>query len=171
MFRSALALISVFSLGFSAMAHAEHREHGAHVHGKGTLAIGFEDKKGEIDFTTAAIGIVGFEHDATSAKDKKTKDDAFAKFESQIGKMIQLDPSLNCKLAKKTMAMQKDSDGDHSDFIAAFTVECAKSPIGSTVTFDFSMWPGLHDVDGMVLAGALQKSVEIKQKPVKLLLK
>jgi len=171
MFRSLVVLTGTLVLGISAWAHQEHREHGAHVHGKGTISVAFDDKKGEIDFHTAAMGIVGFEHDAKSKKDIKTKDDAFAKFENEIMNMIHFDANLNCKYAKKSMEMKKDEDGDHSDFNASFDVLCDKSPLGSTVTFNFSMWPAMHEVDATVLVGTLQKSVNIKNKIVSLDLK
>jgi hypothetical protein len=172
MFRSALIVISVFAFGFSALAKkTEHRHHGAHVHGKGQMSIAFDGAKGEIDFHTAAIGIVGFEHAAKSAADKKTKDDAFAKFENQIMNMVHFDGELNCKYAKKSMDMKKDSDGDHSDFNAQFVVQCDKSPAGTKVVFNFSMWPGMHEVDATVLVGNLQKTATINAQPVTLELK
>ncbi len=72
----------------------EHREHGAHVHGAGNLAIAFDDAKGKIEFKGAAEGILGFEHKPKNKKDEKAVADAVAHFENDISKMIQMDASL-----------------------------------------------------------------------------
>jgi hypothetical protein len=171
MFRSLIIISSILVLSLWADAHQEHRHHGAHVHGKGSMSIAFDDAKGEIVFHTAAMGIVGFEHDAHSKKDIQAKADAFKKFENEIMNMAHFDANLNCKYEKKSMEMKKDEDGDHSDFDADFEVTCDKSPIGTTIVFNFSMWPAMHEVAATILAGTLQKTVEVKDKSVSLVLK
>lgn len=174
-----ICLISTFSFAAShskAEKHHEHREHGAHVHGGGTLAIAFDDLKGKIEFKGAAEGILGFEHQPRSAKDKKTVADAVLMFENDISKMIQFDPALNCQF-KKEMVGQipeegEEGSGEHSDWAANFSVACGKSPLGTKLTIDFSNINRLKDLDITVLAGSVQKSAEFKgKKPVVLDLK
>ncbi len=153
----------------------EHREHGAHEHGAGKLAIAFDDAKGKIEFKGAAEGILGFEHQPRSEKDKKAVAEASQHFEKDIAQMIQLDPSLNCQFTKEMIGQVpeegEEGSGEHSDWAANFAVTCAKSPVGTTVTVDFSSFKLLKDVDVTVLAGAVQKSAEFKKKPVVIELK
>ncbi len=153
----------------------EHREHGAHVHGAGNLAIAFDDTKGKIEFKGAAEGILGFEHKPKNKKDEKAVADAVAHFENDIGKMVQMDASLGCQLTKEMIGQVpeegEEGSGEHSDWAANFTVACAKSPLGTKIVIDFSSFKLLKDMDITVLAGTVQKSAEFKKKPVTIELK
>ena len=53
----------------------EHRQHEAHVHGGATLSIAFDQLKGRVEFKAASEGVLGFEHQAKSEKDKKKLND------------------------------------------------------------------------------------------------
>ena len=162
-------LISLmFTLPAMADKH-EHREHGAHQHGAGKLSIAFEGATGEVEFEAAAEGVLGFEHEAKSAKDKKTLADAQALFETRMSEMVKFDPALSCQFEKKEIKLHRD--GKHSDFEAEYKVNCAKSPEGSTLTVDFSSVKGLKDVDVTVLVGTVQKSAEYKKGAVQIPLK
>jgi hypothetical protein len=153
----------------------EHREHGAHVHGTGNLAIAFDDTKGKIEFKGAAEGILGFEHKPKNKKDEKAVADAVAHFENDIGKMIQMDASLGCQITKEMIGQVpeegEEGSGEHSDWAANFNVVCSKSPIGTKIVIDFSSFKLLKDMDITVLAGSVQKSAEFKKKPVTIELK
>ena len=61
--------------------------------------------------------------------------------------------------------------GEHSDFVANYSVECKKEIKGTKVTFDFTAFKGLKDLDVTLLVGDLQKSVEVKRKPITVELK
>lgn len=162
----------------------EHRHHEAHVHGGATLSIAFDQLKGKVEFKAASEGVLGFEHEAKSEKDKKKLTDTVAKFESSIGSMIKFDESAGCAFTKEKIEMvpeKEDHDekekgheehkGEHSDFIANFSVDCKKEIKGTKVTFDFTSFKGLKDLDVTLLVGDLQKSVEVKRKPVTIELK
>jgi hypothetical protein len=169
-----ISLFSILSLADSHSKtdkHHEHREHGAHVHGGGTLAIAFDDLNGKIEFKGAAEGVLGFEYQPRSEKDKKAVAEAVAMFENNISKMVQFDPSLNCKFKKELIGQVpekgEEGSGEHSDWAANFAVTCEKSPIGTNLTVDFSNIKRLKDVDITVLVGSVQKSAEFKgKKPV-----
>lgn len=164
----------------SSVAYAEkheHRHHQAHVHGAATLNIAFEKLQGRIEFKAAADGVVGFEHQATNAKDKKILNDTISKFELNITKMIQIEPSLECVISKEKIdlvgeadAQDKKSDkqvhGQHSDFIANYNVTCKKEIIGSNIILDFTQFPKLKDLDVTLLADEIQKTAEIKGKAI-----
>ncbi len=162
----------------------EHRHHEAHVHGGATLSVAFEQLKGKIEFKAASEGVLGFEHEAKSEKDKKKLNETIQKFETSMASMIKFDESLGCVFTKDKVEMvpekedhegkDKDHDkhkGEHSDFIANFSVECKKEIKGTSVTFDFTAIKGIKDLDVTLLIGDLQKSVEIKKKPVTVELK
>ncbi|MFZ4404633.1 MAG: ZrgA family zinc uptake protein [Pseudobdellovibrionaceae bacterium] len=162
----------------------EHRHHEAHVHGGATLSIAFDQLKGKVEFKAASEGVLGFEHEAKSEKDKKKLNDTIAKFETSIGSMVKFDESAGCTFVKEKIEMaakkeendaeekeHKEHKGEHSDFIANFSVDCKKDIKSTKVTFDFSQFKGLKDLDVTLLVGDLQKSVEIKRKPVTIELK
>ncbi len=164
--------------------HGEHREQEAHVHGGATLNIAFDQLKGKIEFKGAADGVVGFEHAAKSDQDKKTVADAIFKFEKNISTMVVFDPSLGCVVSQERIAVQsedhadhseekilKSHKGEHSDFIANFNVECSKSVLGSKITFNFTSFQHINDLDVTILVDAVQKTVEVKKKPVTLEIK
>lgn len=166
-----IAILVLSSLAF-AKGKKEHRHHEAHVHGGAVLNIAFDQLTGKIEFRAASAGVVGFEHVAKSDKDKKTVSDAIGNIETQIDKMIQFDSSLGCVFTKEKIEMVPESEkSNHSDFVASFKVTCSKPVVGSKVTFDFTSFKKIKDLDVTVLADTVQKTAEVKAKPVVLELK
>ncbi len=162
----------------------EHRHHEAHVHGGATLSVAFDQLKGKVEFKAASEGVLGFEHEAKSEKDKKKLSDTIAKFEASISSMIKFDDSAGCVFSKEKIEMltekenhdEKEKDreehkGEHSDFVASFAIDCKKEIKGTKVTFDFAPFKGLKDIDVTLLVDDLQKSIEVKRKPVTIDLK
>jgi hypothetical protein len=148
----------------------EHREHEAHVHGSGNLGIAFDGTKGKIGFKIPSESIFGFEHVAKSEKDKKAMDEGLKKLETKISEMIVFDQNLGCKFSKEKINVI--NHGQHGDTVAAFSVDCEKSPLGSKVTFNFqNFFPGIKDLDINVLIGSIQKSIEAKKSGTTLELK
>ncbi len=162
--RKILFLLLISPVTFAAAK--EHRHHEAHVHGSATLNIAFEKLQGKIEFKAAADSILGFEHEAKSEKDKKTVSDISSLFENNINTMVQLDPALGCKISTEKIANQLQ--GKHSDFIANFNVLCKKEIIGSKMTIDFTRFKTLKDIDVTLLADTVQKTAEVKSKPITL---
>jgi hypothetical protein len=156
----------------------EHRHHEAHVHGHATLNIAFDQVKGKVEFKAASQSILGFEHQAKSEKDKKIMSEAISIFETAIGSMVKFDESLGCVFMKEKIEMmaenqgyEKYKKGEHSDFVASYNVECKKELKGTKVTFDFTQFKGIKDLDVTLLVDDLQKTVEVKRKPVTVELK
>lgn len=167
-------LISILILSSLAFAKEkkEHRHHEAHVHGGAVLNIAFDQLNGQIEFRAASVGVVGFEHAAKSDKDRKTVSEAINRMEANVAKLIQFDSSLGCSFTKEKIEMVPESDSStHSDFVASFKVICSKSVVGSKVTFDFTSFKKIKDLDVTVLADTVQKTAEVKSKPVVLELK
>jgi hypothetical protein len=158
-----------FCLLFALNAQA-HREHKAHAHGQAQLTMAFDQIQGSAEFETPAEAIVGFEHEAKSAKDLQRKQEAFLKFEKDFPQMLKLDPALKCQFHTDSIEM-KTEGGGHADFVASFKIQCEKSPLGTALTLDFSSYKGLKMVKATILAGTIQKSVDVKSKPVRVELK
>ncbi len=160
-----------------------HRSHEAHVHGGGTLNIAFDGANGKAEFKAASEGILGFEHEAKSEKDKKALAKAVSQFEQDFGKFVSIDSTLGCEFTKELIGMQKDEDhdedaaedhkkkGEHSDFVANLNIKCSKPIKGSKLVVDFSAFKHLKDLDITVLADDVQKSAEYKGRAVSLELK
>ena len=58
-------------LAWASTATAADREHGAHVHGVGTLNVAVDGPSVEIEFESPGANIVGFEHAAKLDKDQR----------------------------------------------------------------------------------------------------
>lgn len=169
-------ILSMLIINSSAFAEThEHRHHEAHVHGSATLNIAFEKLQGRIEFKSAAVDIVGFEHAATSVKHKKTLSEAIRTFENDISKMVLTESQLGCTISKEKIEMVADTDGQdkktdkkihsqHVDFVANYNVICKKEIVGSKIILDFTNFPNLKDLDVTLLADNIQKTAEIKGK-------
>jgi len=153
-------------------ADSEHRHHGAHVHGAGTIAIAFEKEKGTVEFQSAAESILGFEHLPKKSQDQKIFETTRQSFESEIGRWIQFDANLKCAFQKDKIEQTFENKAkSHSSWVARYSVTCAKSPLGSTLILDFSKFPKLKDLDVTILIDVVQKSAEYKGKVIKVELK
>jgi len=141
----------------------------AHVHGGATLNIAFDQLNGKIEFKAASMGILGFEHVAKSVADQKMVSEVTSRIEKKIDSMVIFEPSLGCVLIKEKIENEKH--GQHSDFMAYFKVLCKKTILGSKITFDFTEFKNIKDIDVVILADNLQKTTEVKEKPVTIDLK
>lgn len=152
----------LFSCSLYAAEKHDHREHGAHVHGSAELSIAFDGGQGKIEFKSPSDSIIGFEHVAKSAADKKASEDALKKFETNIADMMSFDKSLQCQFSKEKLEVVLEGK-NHSDTVASFNVRCAKAPVGTTLVFNIQKYfPKLKDIDAQIIADAVQKSLEIK---------
>ncbi len=159
-----------------------HHDHSAHVHGAATVNIAFDGLVGKIEFNAAANGVVGFEHEAKSKKDKARLKEAEEKFVSGRNKIFNFDPTLECTIKEVTVGLELEKEtpeekekskvhSEHADFKAIYDVTCKKSPLNTKLTLDFTAFKLLKDIDATILIGDLQKAIEIKKKPVSIELK
>lgn len=160
-----MLVISVFSftsaVGFAQTEPAPQPQK-AHVHGEGTASLAFDGKKGKLDMSLPAESIMGFEHQAKSAKDRKAKEEALLKLEEKISDMVVLDPSLKCEIKKEIFEVIESKN--HSDVDAEFNITCEQPALGSTVKFNFAkVFPRMKKIKVDVIAGEVQKSVEVKK--------
>lgn len=163
------AILLLISL--SSFAEKKHRHHEAHSHGSAQLNIAFDNLVGKIEFKAAAEGIVGFEHTAKTEKDKKALDAAITKFDTAISHMVAFEAKAQCNFLKEKVDVVSQKDSHHSDFVASYQVTCKQNLLGSQLTIDFTAFKKIKDIDVMIMVNDLQKSVEVKSKPVTIELK
>ncbi len=145
-------------------AYAQHKEHGAHVHGAAQLSVAVEGKKMDFEYDGSAMSIVGFEHKPKSAKDKKQVADSIAVFKNEIQSIVSLSSQLKCQVTKNDVEIEYD--GNHSDLEGKFTFDCDKDITGNTLSIDFSKkFPNLKSADLQIITDKNQSSVKIKSFP------
>ena len=126
------------------------------------MNIAIDGSEATIELETPADGIVGFEHAAVSATDKKQQAAALDTLKNRIGEMVVFDRSAACTFTARKVAVEKDPDEDHSDVKAEFGVTCGKPPAGTTLRFGFSkIFPRIVDVEVQLLNGAQQTGAKI----------
>ena len=164
--------LNLFNSAESKAKEAPHRELGAHVHGQATLAIAFDNQIGHFEFVAASEGLLGFEHPAKTAIDKKTLLDMTDQFKKNISKYVRFSETLNCTWSQSSSDMVFDkTHSNHSNFVAKFDILCGKSVQGTQLVLDFTAFKKLHDIDVTILVGDLQLKSELKAKPVTIELK
>lgn len=130
-----------------AWAHDDH-DHGslaAHEHGVATLNLALDGQALEIELTTPAMNLVGFEHPATSDADKATLAAARAQLDRPL-ELFGLPAAAGCALKTHEVrsplfgnAHDHDHDHDHaasgeghahvhSDIEADYTLACSQPP-------------------------------------------
>lgn len=168
---SIIIVSGVVSVG---MAHSHkvhsHRGHGAHQHGAVSMGLAFEGTSGRVQLKFPSESLFGFEREAKSEKDKKTVAEALTKLEGQIGEMLFFDPTLTCRLTKEKIEVKRESKkSNHSDTLADFRVDCARSPKGSNLIFRFhSAFPRIKSIEVQALVDDVQKSIKVEKNDVSL---
>ncbi|ODS24318.1 hypothetical protein AB835_04375 [Candidatus Endobugula sertula] len=141
---------------------------GAHVHGLSELTIVIEGETLEIQFTSPAINLVGFEHKANTKEDVA----AIKIAESQLRRdeTLFLFPEGRCNHVKTSIdlaslinsddehAHQKKSstyedhvqEGSHSDITAWYQYRCKDSASLSSIRVAFfKLFSGIHKIQAM----------------------
>lgn len=101
-----------------------------HTHGHGLLGIGIEGKRISMEFVAPGADIVSFEHKAITPKQKAAVAKAKATLADALS-IFQLSAGAECKVTDaKVTSWVDDEHGpdeayDHSDFFAAYTMDCA----------------------------------------------
>jgi hypothetical protein len=166
------ALVFLFGVG----AGAEKRQHEAHVHGVAEVNIAVEGTKAIVEFHSPAESVMGFEHDAKSAADKKNRDAAIATIKQKIGEMVIFEPGLGCKFTAGKVIVAEEREetgqrspgqqkgGEHREVRADFSIECRKPLGGSRVRFGVTkVFPGIREIKVQVLSDARQSGAAIQE--------
>lgn len=154
----------------------------AHEHGVAEVGVAVEGKSVQIEFTAPGSAIMGFEHEAKTAADKKKMADAFAKFRSNVASMFVFDQALGCKLNTVSIGLgggdhdhrdghdhghshdaDHDHDHGHSDVRALVDASCSRSVEGSTLRFQVSRYfPEAATLRVQVVGNSFQTGAELK---------
>ena len=101
-------------IGLAAAAgavQAQHREAGAHEHGRGTLNIAVEGTRLTMELEAPGADIVGFEHEAKTQKQKA----AVEKAKEQLGApqaLFQLPAAAGCEFEASSVSLEGDRHDD-----------------------------------------------------------
>jgi len=142
--------------------HGKGHSHGAHSHDTAEINIAVDGTKGDIELHVPAMGVVGFEHVATTAADKKKQADALAGLKAKISQIVLLDAAAGCKISPKTVEIEQEEE-DHAHVDADFSVSCAKPLGGTKATFAMTRaYPSITTVKVQVVGATGSTGAEIK---------
>jgi hypothetical protein len=139
----------------SVAAH-EHRELGAHEHGRGTLNIAVEGAKVTMELETPGADIVGFEHAAKTSREKAAVEKAKAELMTPLS-LFKLPAAAECRVTEASVEVEigehdhdggeaaKGSEGGkasakgggHSEFHAQYTLECKAASSITAIEFGY----------------------------------
>lgn len=141
-----------------ALAQEARRQHGAHTHGEGRLAIAIEGARLEMELEVPASDIVGFEHAPGNAKQRKALADAKERL-AKGGELFRPAAEAGCKLASAKVEVLGAAAGGkshghaghahgaagkgkaepeaHSEFKATYAFECATVARINSIAFDY----------------------------------
>ncbi|MEZ5842915.1 MAG: DUF2796 domain-containing protein [Hyphomicrobiaceae bacterium] len=174
-------------------AAAQKRELGAHEHGAGTLNIAIEKSKVEFELEVPGDDIVGFEHQAKTAKQKAAVEKARKTLSGALA-LFKLPTGAGCKLAsakvelhteeaekkadtkpaegKHDHAHEKDHDeGGHTEFHATYALDCRAPEKLTEIAFDyFKTFRKAQKLTVTVVSDKGQKQYQVTRKAPRLVL-
>ena len=179
-------------LALPALAHEPHREAGAHVHGHGSLGIAVEGRRVTMELEVPGADVVGFEHEAKTAEQKKTVEKARTALTKPL-LLFKLPAGAKCRVVDNTVEMESghddhdhdkahkpkdgkpvdaghDHDEDahhHSEVRATFTLECAAPEQITRIEFDyFKTFPAAQELDVQIVTPKGQYQYDVsRDKP------
>ena len=143
-----------------------------HVHGIATLNLAMEGNKLEIEFVSPAGNIVGFEHEAVTAAERRAIRDAIEQLRKG-NELFDLPLAASCSLHVAEVEhgygeeekredghghdaehddhdehghAEEEEDGTHSEFHAHYHYECNGSAIGMIEVRLFDYWPRIKGI-------------------------
>ncbi|MCX6118561.1 MAG: DUF2796 domain-containing protein [Proteobacteria bacterium] len=153
--------------------------HKAHEHGRAALNVAVEDKKVVFEFESPSESIYGFEHEAKTDEQKKTRDAAVQILKESVDKIFIFESKLGCSVTSNSVepfVTEDDHDdhhkknskakhsGEHSEVHAAYTATCKESPAGSQLQVDLvSLFPKLKSIKVQVVGDKSQGSFKLSK--------
>lgn len=169
---------------------AQHRELGAHEHGRGTLNIALEGTRLSMELEVPGVDIVGFEHPAKSGKDKAVVGSAKKRLSMPLS-LFKFPASAGCVVKEASAELEnedhdhdkdaKAKDGkqdadkgtagaaehEHSQFHAQYTLECRTPANITAIEFDyFRAFAGAQKLEVNLITPKGQTKLEVtRAKP------
>lgn len=113
---AACSLLAFAALSAPVLAHEEHRELGAHVHGHGTFNVAIEGSRVSLELEVPGMDIVGFEHAPSNDEQKGAVEKAKALLSEPLA-LFALPAGAACKVAEAKVELDSAHahDGDADD--------------------------------------------------------
>lgn len=184
-FRVLLASVAL-ALPLSALADDHQHSLGAHVHGLGTLNIALENQRLELQLTSPAMNIVGFEYQPTTAADLQSIKAAQSNL-SHAAELFVLSPAAQCRLTSVSIDNPLLTESDthahehehehehesqpaaqiaehqHSDISAHYQYHCAKPARLNSIDLTglFKQFSQTEKIQVQLIAGDHQQGAEL----------
>lgn len=150
----------LFAAGMFIVASAVHaendrRELGPHVHGHGTLAIAIEANNVQMELVAPGMDIVGFEHEAETARQKRAVEAALADLKEPL-QLFVIPESAGCTVTSAEVrvvaedhehhdagaeannaAGTEEHEGHHTEFRAIYALACTDAAQLTSIYFPF----------------------------------
>ena len=168
------------ALATASLAADEHRELGAHEHGRGTLNIAVEGNKVTMELEVPGVDIVGFEHAAKTSREKAAVEKAKAQLAAPLT-LFALPAAAACRVTEAKIEVENgghehgakegtkvDAKGDgHSEFHVEYALECAAPANLTGIEFGyFRAFAGAQKLDVNVITPKGQSKFEVtRAKP------
>lgn len=197
--KARLPNVVAFTMAVAVVAQFVHVKEGvasleAHVHGLSELSIAVEGENIEIQLTSPAMNLVGFEHKASSAKDLSAIENAVsmlrqheALFVFSKGRCDHVNTSIDLSGLiesddhedghQKVLAEHKHGDGhakeheenaqknNHSDVVANYKYQCENITQLSAITVDvFESFPGIRKLNAVWVKSIHQGAATLTPK-------
>ena len=155
---------------------ADTRQLGAHEHGHGRLDIAVEGGTVQLELVAPGDDLVGFEHAPSTPEQTAAIDKAKAILADPIA-LLGIPAAAGCTLAKAQIETRPEGEepaeetttgaaapaetGEHSEFHASYTLECAspKALTGLKPSY-FRAFAGAKELDVSLIAGGGQNKYE-----------
>ena len=165
------------AVAIPAFAGEEHRELGAHEHGRGTLNIAVEGNKVTMELEVPGADIVGFEHMAKTAPEKAAVEKAKMQLAAPLT-LFSLPAAAACRVTEAKVDVEigehdhdaKATEGGkapaksegHSEFHAEYALECAAPGNMTAIEFGyFRAFAGAQKLDVNVITPKGQTKFEV----------
>jgi hypothetical protein len=164
-----------FSLAFFSHTQAKQKitthekkthEHKAHVHGSATLSIAMENSKsGSILLESPGESIIGFEHEAKSPSDIKSRDKSLAILKNQGSELFVFPIEKKCVINSTKVEIKKEnSKNNHSEIEAHFSFSCEKDLSKSSLQVNLGKkFPRIEDLDVQLISDKKQSASELEK--------
>ncbi len=117
LFRGGLSAALLGTVLYSSVLHGFERDHDAHEHGHAVLLLATEGDEVQMEFTSPAINIVGFEHQPDSEEDKHKVEQAKSSL-MQTEELFVFNPEAACKVEHvevESALLSDDAHHEHHD--------------------------------------------------------
>lgn len=142
--------------------HGEHASLGSHEHGVAQLDAALDGTVLEIELRTPAVNLLGFEHAASSAEDKRKVEDVRARLE-EPDRLFGLPAEARCTLADSRLESplfaskghehEQQDASTHSDVHAHYRYDCSAPNAfpGLDLRGLFEAFPGTEKIQAQII--------------------